>query len=171
MADLMAKKKRMPPVESVPEWDENQLLDPNYFYWNVIRPAEEEAEERRERRERRRQRKARQKAKALEKAQNPPVAVVFEELPEEAQMVKVIDAMIRTTHHSYGYRHLGELGQMLREKYADLDWTRYGCKTLREFLEKYPAIFRIKQSAPAHPGKSSTWVRLAYEPKRKEGYS
>jgi len=167
----MAKKKRMPPVESVPEWDENQLLDPNYFYWNVIRPAEEEAEERRERRERRRQRKARQKAKALEKAQNPPVAVVFEELPEEAQMVKVIDAMIRTTHHSYGYRHLGELGQMLRGKYADLDWTRYGCKKLREFLEKYPAIFRIKQSAPAHPGKSSTWVRLACEPKRKEGYS
>ena len=163
----MAKKKRMPPVESVPEWDENQLLDPNYFYWNVIRPAEEEAEERREHR---RQRKERQKAKALEKSQNPP-PVVFEDLPEEAQMVKVIDAMIRTTHHSYGYRHLGELGQMLREKYADLDWTRYGCKTLREFLEKYPAIFRIKQSAPAHPGKSSTWVRLAYEPKRKEGYS
>src|SRR5688572_30381646 len=121
MVDLMIKKKPTRPIESVPEWDEGHLFDPDEFYWTVLRPEEEEAEARRERR---RQRKARQKAKALEKAQNPPPSVVLENLPEEAQMVKVIDAMIRTTHHSYGYRHLGELGQMLRGKYADLDWTR-----------------------------------------------
>jgi hypothetical protein len=168
----MSKKKRKRPALSgeldLSEVDEALLLDSNWFYWNVIRPDEEAAEElRKKRAERRAARKASQEAAAQPK----PTPTVTEPAPDENGLLIAIDAIIRTTHHAYGYRHLGELGQQLRERYPDLDWSKYGCKKLIDFLQKYPEIFRIKWSAPAHKGAGHVWVRLAKEPKRKEGYA
>jgi len=85
-------------------------------------------------------------------------------------LLTLIETIIRSTHHAYGWRYLGELGQQLRQQYPTLHWSDYRCKKLIDFLQKYPALFKIKWSAPAHKGASHTWVRIAYEPKLKEGY-
>jgi hypothetical protein len=138
--------------------DEALLLDPDWFYWNVIRPGEKEAEERRQRRA---ARHAKQKAKAAH-------ADVVEELPaelpakpqDERELIGVMRDIIETTHHANGWRHLGELGQQLRQRYSDLQWVDYECKRLIDFLQNHPEIFRIKWSAPARKGASAVWVRM-----------
>jgi len=53
-------KKSQPSALDVSEVDEQLLLDPNYFYWIFIRPAEADAEERKKRRA---ERRAKQKAR------------------------------------------------------------------------------------------------------------
>jgi len=100
------------------------------------------------------------------------VSVALESLEPLAEdvLVKIIENIIRSTHHAYGYRHLGELGQQLHSMYPALQWSDYGCKKLLDFLQKYPILFKIKWSTPAHHSASHIWVRIAYEPKLKEGY-
>ena len=166
----MSKKKRKRLAESVEidlsEVDDALLLDPNWFYWNVIRPDEEEADERRRKRaEHRAARKARQESAAAHAI--PPIVV--QPAPDEQGLLGAVDEIIRTTHHAYGWRHLGELGQQLRQRYSTLDWSVYGCKRLLDFLQKHPERYRLKWSAPSRKN-SAVWVRLATEPKRKEGY-
>jgi hypothetical protein len=51
-----AKKQKQSPELDMAQIDEDLLLDPNFFYWNFIRPAEESDEERRQKRAARRAR-------------------------------------------------------------------------------------------------------------------
>ncbi len=163
------RKKDRPAEADVTDVDEALLLDSNDFYWTFIRPAEDAAEARTKRRAARR---ARQKARLAEPVTEPepPVAAEATERPTEAALIATIERVIRSTHHAYGWRHLGELGQQIRQVYPALQWADYGCKKLLDFLQKYPALFKIKWSSPAHKGASHIWVRIAYEPKLKEGY-
>jgi hypothetical protein len=88
----------------------------------------------------------------------------------EADILKAIEQVIRQTDKAYGYQHLGVIGTYLRQHFPAFRTADYGCKKLLDLLERHPELFRIKGSAPAHKGRSHVWVRLATEPKRKEGY-
>jgi hypothetical protein len=94
------------------------------------------------------------------------------ELPYPVEdILAAIEQVIRATTKAYGYRHLADIGQHLRREYPDFRPADYGCKTLLRFVESYPELFKVKWSAPARKGASHVWVRLATEPKRKEGYA
>jgi len=69
-----------------------------------------------------------------------------------------------------GYQHVGMIGAHLKAQWSTFTPSDYGCKTLLELIERYPERFTVKWSAPAHKGRSHVWIRLAAEPKRKEGY-
>jgi hypothetical protein len=88
----------------------------------------------------------------------------------EAALLDEIERSIRMTKKAYGYQHLSAIGSYLRTHHPDFSPANYGCKNLLQLIERYPERFRIKWSAPAHKGRSHIWVRLATEPKRKEGY-
>jgi hypothetical protein len=92
-------------------------------------------------------------------------------LLNESELLDVIEQVIRMTKKAYGYQHLSAIGSYLRAHYPDFSPASYGCKNLLQLIERYPERFRIKWSAPAHKGRSHVWVRLATEPKRKEGYA
>jgi hypothetical protein len=152
------------------EGDEQYLPDPDYFYWTIIRPAEEAAENRKAKRAARKAKRAMRPAEpniGLE----PHATTEMAESPTEEALIDAIETIIRATHHAYGWRHLGELGQQLRQRYPTPQWSDYSCKKLLDFLGKYPARFKIKWSAPAHKGASHVWVRIAYEPKVRKGSS
>jgi hypothetical protein len=156
------KKKHVEKQEHSPELDITQidealLLDPNFFYWNFIRPAEKEADELRKRAARR----ARKKANAAENALTEETSADRPAKPQdEDELIRVMRDIIESTHHANGWRHLGELGQQLQARYTDLQWSDYECKKLMDFLQKYPATFRIKWSAPARKGASHMWIRM-----------
>src|SRR5690554_622316 len=63
------KKRRQLKTSDGETLDESRLLDPNYFYWAFIRPAEEEAEARRQKRA---QRRAARRASAVEQEMTKP---------------------------------------------------------------------------------------------------
>lgn len=68
----MSKKRKERRQSKTFDWetlDESRLLDPNYFYWAFIRPAEEEAEARRQKRA---QRRAARRASAVEQEGTKP---------------------------------------------------------------------------------------------------
>src|SRR5690606_29744594 len=88
----------------------------------------------------------------------------------EAALLDEIEHSIRMTKKAYGYQHLSAIGSYLRAHHPDFSPNNYGCKNLLQLIERHPERFRIKWSAPAHKGRSHVWVRLATEPKRKEGY-
>jgi len=88
----------------------------------------------------------------------------------EEDVLEAIEAVIRATTKAYGWRHLGDIGQYLHTAFADFSPSTYGCKNLLGFIEKHPGRFKVKWSAPSKKGAASVWVRLAAEPKRKEGY-
>lgn len=88
----------------------------------------------------------------------------------ESTLLDEIERSIRMTKKAYGYQHLSAIGSYLRTQHPDFSPANYGCKNLLQLIERYPERFRIKWSAPAHKGRSHVWVRLATEPKRKEGY-
>jgi hypothetical protein len=98
---------------------------------------------------------------------NQPTAAV---LYPEADILNAIEQVIRQTTKAYGYQHLSTIGMYLRQHYPAFNPVDYGCKKLLDLIQRYPERFRIKWSAPAHKGRSHVWVRLAAEPKRKEGY-
>jgi len=101
-------------------------------------------------------------------ANNPETA---ETSPQsESSILDAIEQIIRMTKKAYGYQHLSTIGSHLRTHAPSFDPTAYGCKNLLQFIERYPERFKVKGSAPAHKGHSHVWVRLATEPKRKEGY-
>lgn len=87
------------------------------------------------------------------------------------EILAVIEQVIRATTKAYGYRHLSDIGQHLRREYPDFHPADYGCKTLLQFVQSHPELFKVKWSAPSKKGASHVWVRLATEPKRKEGYA
>jgi hypothetical protein len=89
----------------------------------------------------------------------------------EADVLDAIEAVIRATTKAYGWRHLGDIGNYLHKTFADFNPADYGCKGLLKFIEKHPERFKVKWSAPSKKGASHVWVRLATEPKRKEGYA
>jgi hypothetical protein len=89
----------------------------------------------------------------------------------EADILKAIEQVIRQTDKAYGYQHLATIGAYLRQHYPAFKPSDYGCKKLLDLIQRHPEQFRVKWSAPAHKGRSHVWVRLATEPKRKEGYS
>jgi hypothetical protein len=88
----------------------------------------------------------------------------------EDEVLAAIETVIRATTKAYGWRHLGDIGQYLHKAFADFDPATLGCKSLLQLIEKHPNRFKVKWSAPSHKGASHVWVRLATEPKRKEGY-
>jgi len=88
----------------------------------------------------------------------------------ESTLLDEIEHSIRMTKKENGYQHLSAIGSYLRTQHPDFSPANYGCKNLLHLIERYPERFRIKWSAPAHKGRSHVWVRLATEPKRKEGY-
>lgn len=88
----------------------------------------------------------------------------------EATLLDAIEGIARMTKKAYGYQHLSTIGSVLRERFPDYSPMHYGYKKLLDLIEAHPERFIIKHSAPAHKGKSHIWVRLATEPKRKEGY-
>lgn len=87
-----------------------------------------------------------------------------------SSILDAIEQIIRMTKKAYGYQHLSTIGSHIRTHVPSFDPTAYGCKNLLQFIERYPERFKVKWSAPAHKGRSHVWVRLATEPKRKEGY-
>ncbi|MDX2139592.1 MAG: DUF2695 domain-containing protein [Chloroflexota bacterium] len=89
----------------------------------------------------------------------------------ESDLLNVIEQIVRMTKKAYGYQHLSTIGSYLRTHYPDFSPANYGCKSLLQLIERYPERFKVKWSAPAHKGHSHIWVRLATEPKRKEGYT
>jgi len=89
----------------------------------------------------------------------------------EADLLNAIEQVVRTTKKAYGYQHLSTIGNCLRTNYPDFSPAHYGCKNLLQLIERYPERFKVKWSAPAHKGRSHVWIRLATEPKRKEGYA
>lgn len=89
----------------------------------------------------------------------------------ETALLDEIECCIRLTKKAYGYQHLSTIGSYLRANYRDFSPDHYGCKNLLQLIERYPERFRVKWSAPAHKERSHVWVRLATEPKRKEGYA
>jgi hypothetical protein len=94
------------------------------------------------------------------------------ELPHPVEdVLAAIEQVIRSTTKAYGYRHLSDIGQYLRREYPDFHPADYGCKTLLRFVESFPELFTVKWSAPAQKGASHIWVRMATEPKRKDGYA
>jgi hypothetical protein len=103
-----------------------------------------------------------------EQPQPPPEPV--REYAEE-DILAAIETVIRATTKAYGWRHLGDIGQYLHRANADFEPATFGSKNLLQFIEKHPERFKVKWSAPSHKGASHVWVRLAAEPKRKEGYS
>lgn len=90
--------------------------------------------------------------------------------PTEAEVLDAIEHSVRTTTKAYGYQHLGLIGTHLKALWSTFTPSDYGCKTLLQLIERYPERFKVKWSAPAHKGRSHVWIRLAAEPKRKEGY-
>ncbi len=90
--------------------------------------------------------------------------------PTETEVLDTIEQAIRRTTKAYGYQHLSTIATALREQFGVFEPSDYGCKTLLQLIERYPEHFKVKWSAPAHKGLSHVWVRLATEPKRKEGY-
>jgi len=89
----------------------------------------------------------------------------------ESDLLDVIEQIVRMTKKAYGYQHLSTIGSHLRTHHPDFSPTHYGYKNLLQLIERYPERFKVKWSAPAHKGHSHIWVRLATEPKRKEGYA
>jgi hypothetical protein len=89
----------------------------------------------------------------------------------EADVLDAIEKVIRATTKAYGWRHLGDIGSYLHKAFADFNPAAYGCKGLLQLIEKHPERFKVKWSAPSKKGASHVWVRLAAEPKRKEGYA
>ncbi|MBK8027666.1 MAG: OST-HTH/LOTUS domain-containing protein [Chloroflexi bacterium] len=81
-----------------------------------------------------------------------------------------IEHSVRMTTKAYGYQHLGMIGTHLKAQWRSFTPSDYGCKTLLELIERYPERIKVKWSAPAHKGRSHVWIRLAAEPKRKDGY-
>lgn len=119
--------------------------------------------------------KKRRRKKVQQKAPKPkPVQPVPPDPPlsdySEEDVLDAIEAVVRATTKSYGYRHLSDIASYLRLAFADFQPARYGCKKLLHFIEKHPERFKVKWSAPAHKGRSHVWVRLSTEPRRKEGY-
>lgn len=104
-----------------------------------------------------------------EKAEETTEPAIRSGVSEEA-LLDEIESCIRMTKKAYGYQHLSAIGSYLRTNHPDFSPANYGCKSLLQLLERYPERFRVKWSAPAHKGRSHVWVRLATEPKRKEGY-
>lgn len=92
------------------------------------------------------------------------------DLISESKLLDEIESIVRMTTKAYGYQHLSTIGNKLRETYPSFSPTHYGYKKLLNLIEAHPERFKIKWSAPAHKGRSHVWVRLATEPKRKEGY-
>ena len=90
--------------------------------------------------------------------------------PTEAEVLDAIEQSVRATTKAYGYQHLGMIGAHLKAQWSAFIPSDYGCKTLLQLIERYPERFKVKWSAPAHKGRSHVWIRLAAEPKRKEGY-
>lgn len=90
--------------------------------------------------------------------------------PTEADVLDAIEHSVRMTTKAYGYQHLGAIGTHLKAQWSMFTPSDYGCKTLLQLIERYPQRFKVKWSAPAHKGRSHVWIRLAAEPKRKEGY-
>ena len=90
--------------------------------------------------------------------------------PTEAEVLDAIERSVRMTTKAYGYQHLGMIGTHLKAQWNAFTPSDYGCKTLLQLIERYPERFKVKWSAPAHKGRSHVWIRLAAEPKRKEGY-
>ncbi|MBL8166368.1 MAG: DUF2695 domain-containing protein [Anaerolineae bacterium] len=91
--------------------------------------------------------------------------------PSEAEVLDAIEQSVRRTTKAYGYQHLSTIGTHLRAQFSVFSPSDYGCKTLLQLIERHPDRFKVKWSAPAHKGRSHVWIRLAGEPKRKEGYS
>jgi hypothetical protein len=91
-------------------------------------------------------------------------------LPSEAEVLNAIEQSVRRTTKAYGYQHLSTIASHLREQFGVFDPSQYGCKTLLQLIERHQDRFKVKWSAPAHKGRSHVWIRLAAEPKRKEGY-
>lgn len=90
--------------------------------------------------------------------------------PTEAEVLDAIEQSVRRTTKAYGYQHLSTIATDLREHFGGFEPSDYGCKTLLQLFERYPERFKVKWSAPAHKGRSHVWVRMAAEPKHKEGY-
>lgn len=90
--------------------------------------------------------------------------------PTETEVLDAIEHSVRMTTKAYGYQHVGMIGTHLKAQWSPFTPSDYGCKTLLELIERYPERFTVKWSAPAHKGRSHVWIRLAAEPKRKEGY-
>jgi hypothetical protein len=84
---------------------------------------------------------------------------------EEADLLDAIEAVVRMTDKAYGYQHLATIGSYLHTTYPGFAPKQYGAKKLLDIVERYPERFRVKRSG------SHVWVRLAAEPKRKEGYA
>ena len=100
MSRKRKKKQEHFPELDITQIDEELLLDPNFFYWNFVRPAEEEAEERRA------ARRAKKKAKAAEKAIAEETPVERPAKPrEENEPTQVMCDIIESTHHANGWRH------------------------------------------------------------------
>lgn len=104
-----------------------------------------------------------------EKAEETTEPAIRSEM-SEATLLGEIESCIRMTKKAYGYQHLSAIGSYLRTNHPDFSPADYGCKNLLQLIERYPERFRVKWSAPAHKGRSHVWVRLATEPKHKEGY-
>ena len=151
-------QKKSPMNADQEQVDPMQVLDPDDFYWTVLRPMEEAATEKRKRRRAQRAFKQHEKA-APDLARNENPVLPLKPGSEQA-LIQLISDIICTTHHANGWRHLGELGQALRQHYAAIDWSDYGSKKLLNFLEKHAQTFQIKWSAPRHKGASHVWVRL-----------
>lgn len=104
-----------------------------------------------------------------EESEKTTESAIRPELSEET-LLDEIESCIRMTKKAYGYQHLSTIGSYLRTHHPDFSPADYGCKNLRQLIERYPKRFRVKWSAPDHKGRSHVWVRLATEPKCRDGY-
>jgi hypothetical protein len=102
---------------------------------------------------------------------HPEIPDVSDNSLPETDILDVIEQIVRMTKKAYGYQHLSTIGSYLHTHYPDFSPANYGCKNLLQLIERYPERFKVKWSAPAHKGRSHVWIRLATEPKRKEGYA
>jgi hypothetical protein len=89
--------------------------------------------------------------------------------PSETEVLDAIEHSVRTTTQAEGYQPLSTIGSHLKAQWNASTPSDYGCKTLLQLIERYPERFNVKGSVPAHQGRSHVWIRLAAEPKRKEG--
>jgi hypothetical protein len=102
---------------------------------------------------------------------HPEIPDVSDNALSETDLLDIIEQVVRMTKKAYGYQHLSTIGSYLHTNYPDFSPAHYGCKNLLQLIERYPERFKVKWSAPAHKGRSHVWIRLATEPKLKEGYA
>src|SRR5690606_24144518 len=76
-----------------------------------------------------------------EKSEKTTESAIRPDLSEET-LLHEIESCIRMTKKAYGYQHLSAIGSYLRTNHPDFSPADYGCKSLRQLIERYPERFR-----------------------------